>query len=59
VIGGLGSVTGTAVAAVLVSLTQIYVNNYLATGMGSVSVVVLLALVLLVRPQGLMGKALA
>ncbi|CAN5524066.1 hypothetical protein BH24ACT7_BH24ACT7_24720 [soil metagenome] len=58
-IGGLGSVTGTAVAAVLVSLTQIYVNNYLATGMGSVSVVVLLALVLLVRPQGLMGKALA
>lgn len=57
VIGGLGSVTGTAVAAVLVALTQIYVNNYLATGLGSVSVVVLLALVLLVRPQGLLGKA--
>lgn len=57
VIGGLGSVPGTALAAVLVALTQIYVNNYLGTGLGSISVVVLLALVLLVRPQGLLGKA--
>lgn len=56
VIGGLGSVPGTAVASVLVALTQVYVNNYLATGMGSISVVVLLAVVLLVRPQGLLGK---
>lgn len=57
VIGGLGSVPGTALAAVLVALTQIYVNNYLGTGLGSISVVVLLALVLLIRPQGLLGKA--
>jgi len=56
VIGGLGSVPGTAVAAVLVALTQIYVNNYVATGLGSIAVVVLLAVVLLVRPQGLLGK---
>lgn len=57
VIGGLGSVPGTALASVLVALTQVYVNNYFATGMGSVSVVVLLAVVLLLRPQGLLGKA--
>jgi branched-chain amino acid transport system permease protein len=57
VIGGLGSIKGTAIAAVLVALTQIYVNNYVATGLGSVSVVVLLALVLLLRPQGLLGRA--
>lgn len=56
VIGGLGSVPGTALAAVLVALTQVYVNNYLGTGLGSISVVVLLAVVLLVRPQGLLGK---
>jgi branched-chain amino acid transport system permease protein len=56
VIGGLGSVPGTALAAVLVALTQVYVNNYIATGLGSISVVVLLAAVLLVRPQGLLGK---
>lgn len=56
VIGGLGSVPGTAVAAVLVALTQTYVNNYVATGLGSISVVIVLAVVLLVRPQGLLGR---
>jgi branched-chain amino acid transport system permease protein len=56
VIGGLGSVTGTAFAATVVALTQVYVNNYVGTGLGSISVVVLLAVVLLVRPQGLLGK---
>lgn len=57
VIGGLGSVPGTAIAAVVVAFTQVFANNYLATGLGSISVVVLLALVLLVRPQGLLGRA--
>ncbi|MGA7271883.1 MAG: branched-chain amino acid ABC transporter permease [Acidimicrobiia bacterium] len=56
VIGGLGSVPGTAVAALVVALTQVYVNNYLASGMGSISVVILLAIVLLIRPQGLLGR---
>jgi branched-chain amino acid transport system permease protein len=56
VIGGLGSVPGTAIAAVLVALTQVYVNNYVATGLGSISVVALLAVVLLLRPQGLLGR---
>ena len=57
VIGGLGSVPGTAMAAVLVALTQVYANNYVGTGLGSIVVVVLLAVVLLVRPQGLLGRA--
>lgn len=57
VIGGLGSVPGTAVSALLVAFTQVFANNYLTTGLGSISVVVLLALVLLVRPQGLLGRA--
>lgn len=56
VIGGLGSIPGTALASVLVALTQVYVNNYGATGMGSISVVILLAAVLLIRPQGLLGR---
>jgi branched-chain amino acid transport system permease protein len=55
VIGGLGSVAGTAVAAVLVALTQQLVNFYVLTGLGDIAVVGLLALVLLTRPQGLMG----
>ena len=56
VIGGLGSIGGTAVAAVLVALTQQFVNYYVVTGLGDIAVVALLALVLLVRPQGLLGK---
>ncbi len=56
VIGGLGSIPGTALAAVLVALTQVYMNNYVGPGLGSIAVVVLLAIVLLVRPQGLLGR---
>ena len=57
VIGGLGSVTGSAVAAAVVGLVQQFANYYAASGLGDLSVVLLLALVLLVRPQGLMGRA--
>jgi branched-chain amino acid transport system permease protein len=56
VIGGLGSVTGSAVAAVAVGLLQQFVNYYGAAGAGDVSVVVLLAVVLLLRPAGIAGK---
>lgn len=53
VIGGLGSLTGCAIASVLVALVQQYVNFYGATGVGDFSVVLLLAAVLLLRPSGL------
>jgi branched-chain amino acid transport system permease protein len=56
VIGGMGSVTGTAWAAAAVGLLQQFVNYY-APGLGDVCVVALLAVVLLVRPQGLAGVA--
>jgi branched-chain amino acid transport system permease protein len=59
VIGGLGSVTGSAVAAVAVGLLQQFVNYYGTAGAGDVSVVVLLAVVLLLRPVGLAGTATA
>jgi branched-chain amino acid transport system permease protein len=55
VIGGLGSVVGTAVAAVVVALTQQLVNFYAGSGLGDIAVVGLLAVVLLARPQGLLG----
>jgi branched-chain amino acid transport system permease protein len=55
VIGGLGSITGSAVASVVVGLTQQYVNYY-STGLGDLSVVLLLALVLLARPASLAGS---
>jgi branched-chain amino acid transport system permease protein len=55
VIGGLGSITGSALAAVIVGLLQQFLNFYTAAGVGDFAVVVLLALVLLVRPGGLAG----
>ncbi len=55
VIGGLGSIVGSAVAAVMVGLVQQYVN-YKSSGVGDLSVVLLLAVTLLIRPGGLFGK---
>ena len=57
VIGGLGSITGSAAAAVLVALVQQYVNYYASAGIGDLSVVLLLAIVLLARPGGLVSAA--
>jgi branched-chain amino acid transport system permease protein len=56
VIGGLGSITGSAVAAVVVGLTQQYANYYASAGIGDLAVIMLLALTLLVRPSGFAGK---
>ncbi|MFL5961965.1 MAG: branched-chain amino acid ABC transporter permease [Gaiellaceae bacterium] len=53
VIGGLGSLPGTAGAAVVVGLVQQYANYYASSGLGDLSVVLLLGLVLLARPGGL------
>ena len=55
VIGGLGSVTGSAAAAVIVGLVQQFLNFYAAAGIGDFAVVLLLAGVLLARPGGLAG----
>lgn len=55
VIGGMGSLTGTAVAAVAVGLVQQLANYYAASGVGDLSVVLVLAVVLLARPRTLEG----
>jgi len=55
VIGGLGSIGGSALAGIVVGLVQQYANYYASSGMGDLSVVLLLALVLLARPRGLAG----
>jgi len=63
VIGGLGSIRGSAIAALIVGLTQDYTNFYLGghpglAEIGNLSVVLLLAVVLEWRPRGLLGRAL-
>ena len=62
VIGGLGSIRGSAVAAILVGLAQDFTNYYLGSHsgfaeIGNLSVVLILILVLEWRPQGLFGRA--
>lgn len=61
VIGGLGSIRGSAVAALLIAFIQEFTNFYLSghAGMaqiGNLSVVIVLALVLEIRPRGLFGR---
>ncbi len=56
VIGGLGSIGGSAIAAVVVGVLQQYANFYASSGLGDLSVVLLLAVVLLLRPAGLSGR---
>jgi branched-chain amino acid transport system permease protein len=52
----MGSITGSALAAVLVGLVQQFANYYTVSGVGEASVVLLLAVLLLVRPTGLVGR---
>jgi branched-chain amino acid transport system permease protein len=59
VIGGLGSILGSAAAAVIVGLMQQYANYYASSGVGDIAVILLLAAVLLVRPGGLSGAVAA
>jgi branched-chain amino acid transport system permease protein len=58
VIGGLGSIIGSAVAALAVALLQQFTNYYAVSGLGEFTVVLALAVVLLVRPRGLFGRAI-
>lgn len=58
VIGGLGSVPGSFIAAMLIGVIRQFANYYV-TGLGDFVVVILLAGVLLIRPQGLLGKVRA
>jgi branched-chain amino acid transport system permease protein len=56
VMGGMGSITGAALAAVGVGLVQQFANYYTAAGLGDLAVVVMLAALLLIRPRGLTGR---
>jgi branched-chain amino acid transport system permease protein len=55
VIGGLGSLAGAAIASVVVAILQQFANFYFA-GTGDLVVVLLLAVVLLIKPSGLLGS---
>ena len=56
IIGGLGSLRGTVVAALLIGLTDGIVGVFFAPTLGKILATLLVALVLVFRPQGLFGR---
>jgi branched-chain amino acid transport system permease protein len=55
IIGGLGSILGTVVAAAIVGLSDGIVSVFLSPTLAKILATLLVALVLVVRPQGLFG----
>lgn len=55
ILGGLGSISGAMIAAFLVGLIEAYSSVYLGGSKGALALFVLVMLILLVRPQGLLG----
>ena len=57
ILGGLGSVTGATISAFVVGLIEAYSSVYLGGSKGALALFVLVVLILLVRPQGLIGSS--
>jgi branched-chain amino acid transport system permease protein len=57
IVGGLGSVAGSLLGALVLGVAEVFGSFFLATVFGEVMAYVLLLLVLLVRPAGLLGIA--
>ncbi len=59
IIGGLGSVRGTVVAALLIGMSDGIISVFLSPTLSKILATLLVALVLVFRPQGLYGKKMA
>ncbi len=56
ILGGLGSVAGATVAAFIVGMVEAYAAVYLGGSKGALALFVLVLLILVIRPQGLLGR---
>lgn len=56
ILGGLGSVTGATLAALIVGMVEAYSSVYLGGSQGALVLFVIVLLILLVRPSGLLGR---
>jgi branched-chain amino acid transport system permease protein len=57
VVGGLGSIAGSLLGALVLGVAEVFGSFFLATVFGEVMAYALLLVVLLVRPAGLLGRA--
>lgn len=56
VLGGLGSVTGAIVGALIIGLMEVFVAGYVSAGLRDLFTFSLLIAILVIRPTGLFGK---
>ncbi|MEJ2251795.1 MAG: branched-chain amino acid ABC transporter permease [Candidatus Lokiarchaeota archaeon] len=56
VLGGLGSIRGSVIAAFIIGYTQNLVINLISPSLSGVIPLIIIVIVLIVRPQGLFGK---
>jgi branched-chain amino acid transport system permease protein len=59
VLGGLGSLTGVAVAAVMLGVIEVFLITTIGSGLSPVVIFLLMVAFLLVRPQGFAGVSFA
>lgn len=59
IIGGLGSLPGTVIAALLIGLSDGIISVFFSPTLAKIIATLLVAMVLVFRPQGLLGKAQA
>ncbi len=57
VVGGLGSLPGAVLGALLLGITESFVSAYISTSFRDLFAYIILIVMLLIRPSGLMGKA--
>ncbi len=56
IIGGMGSIWGSVLGGILLGLAEVFSISYIGADMVNITVYGLLLLILIVRPQGLLGK---
>lgn len=56
ILGGLGSISGATIAAFIVGIVEAYSAVYLGGSKGALALFVLVLVILVVRPNGLMGR---
>ncbi|MBV8150935.1 MAG: branched-chain amino acid ABC transporter permease [Candidatus Eremiobacteraeota bacterium] len=59
VLGGLGSVQGALVGGLVYGIVETFASQYIGTGYADAVALIVLLLVLIFRPTGIMGRALA
>jgi branched-chain amino acid transport system permease protein len=57
VVGGIGSITGAMLGGLVIGIAESLITGYISSTYTNLLVFVLLIIVMLVRPQGLLGRA--